>query len=1020
MFAAHGVFSRWCLLVLTLFWLVFVKPVFAETIELSPENELLLELRLDGKALGQDILGYQRGEEFFLSLDELSKALGLSIAVDAANGTASGWYISEDRLFSLNLADANVSSGDNSWSLGDGEAVLFQGGLYVESTVIEKWFPLTLSTVVRELYLNIETTEVLPIQQRINRRARIVPETAENYQEIRHPLQDTPYQFVGPHITNLRFGYSTTRESFESDAQYKTNFASLSRGDLGWMTSTLALAGGIEESLTTARLKLERTALNGPLGVNHIEVGDVDAGGFRGALISGASGGGAEVKRPDSEKVTLEGSLLPDWDIELYQNSQLLSIQTTGQDGRYLFEDIELVFGENRFEFQFFGPNGELESREEFYYLGPAMLAPGNVSYQFSAVQNGKTVFGIDDNAESVDAGSGIYSGSVNVGLTSSLTVNGDVSSREIDGKQSNTGAIGLGFSTSLLYGSVQYATATLGLSSIKTSLRTRLRDTSINLDFTRFFYETGLVSEPSENVANLQKWQSDIDISSSLYDIPIKFGASFQERENATSSEVTLATTVPLLGAGYLSSSVWYVANEERLEGFSTSASSLGGQTSFNTTLRPWTFRLAAIYGLSPDANLRQLIATSNLRIDSNMNLSLGVRQSATTDIITYDSGINWLLEYGAISARVSFDSDDRWTGVITVGTTVVQQPRTLWPRLDRTASVNSGRVEARVYEDVNDVEPQPYEGATVSAIQSWRKATTNVDGVAYLSGVQSNKQIDVELDESTLEDYELRSINPGVSVIPRPGSFAIVNFPLVRTAELEGYLYTTQNGNKEPVSRALITLKTPDGDVVTQTRTAFDGFYLFEGVAPGEYQVSLESHLEKRVMKRPAKVAVLSTSGVIGGLDYKLRPLEANLVEPGLLAAQGKSQQNSADSSETSALPTLAGAVPRLDTAASPQQAAKPQTIEPETTQTNDPQAINGNWFVQIGAYDSRAVAQASWDRLRQGMQVLQGETARFMPYQSMTRLLVGPGRSEDAANMLCQQLKAASLDCLVRQVE
>jgi len=211
MFADHGVYFRWWLLASSIFGSVFVTLAFAEVKELAPENELLLELRLDGKAIGQDILGYQRGEDFLLSLDELTSALGLSIVIDTANGTASGWYISEDRQFSLDLADAQVSSGDNSWPLVDGEAVLFQGGLYVESTVIEKWFPLTLSTVVRELYINIESAEVLPIQQRINRRARVVPGTTANYQEVQHPLQDNPYQFVGPHTTNLRFGYSTLR-----------------------------------------------------------------------------------------------------------------------------------------------------------------------------------------------------------------------------------------------------------------------------------------------------------------------------------------------------------------------------------------------------------------------------------------------------------------------------------------------------------------------------------------------------------------------------------------------------------------------------------------------------------------------------------------------------------------------------------------------------------------------------------------------------------------------------------------
>ncbi|MFK7889631.1 MAG: SPOR domain-containing protein [Granulosicoccus sp.] len=1017
MFVDNGFIRGWCLTVICVYAISFTDLAFAAPAVLSPENELLLELRLDGKATGLDILGYQRGAEFMLSLDELTSALGLSIVVDAANGKASGWYISKDRLFALDLANEKVSSGDNSWRLKDGQAVLFQGELYVESMAFESWFPLKLSTVVRELYLNVEPTELLPIQRKINRRARSVQGAVDSEKEVIHPLQETPYQFFSPHTTRLRLGYSTIRDSFENEARYNANFATLSRGELGWMTSTLSLAGGAEESLTAARLRLERSAFDGPFGINHVEIGDVSGGGFRGVLIKGASSGSVDGQRPENEKVTLEGNQLPDWDVELYQNEQFIAIQTTGQDGRYLFEDIELVFGENRFEFQYFGPNGERDSREEFYYLGAEMLAPGNVSYQFTATQNGETVFGLSEKAETVDAGSSIYETNINVGLTPNITLNGSIANRQSNGETFNSGAIGLGFSTSLLYGSVQYATATQALSSIKTSLRTRLRNSSVNLEFTRFFFESIMDGEVENNGASLQKWQSSVDVSSSLYDIPVKFQADIQESENTTTQRMALGTTIPFWGAGSLSTSVWHVASEERLEGFGLTSSSSGGQASFNKILRPWAFRLSAVYGFKPEAKINQLIANSRLRIDSNMNLTLGVRQSGTTDIVTYDGGINWFLEYGSVGARVSFDSNDRWSGFITFGTTLVQHPQTLWPSLDKRASVNSGRVEARVYEAVNDGEFQPYEGATINSVQIWRKAETNADGVAFLSSVPVQKQVDIELDESTLEDYDLRSINPGVSIITRPGSYAIVNFPLIRTAELEGHLYTVEKGKEVPVPRALVTLKSTDGDVLTQTRTAFDGFYLFEGVAPGEYRVSLESDLEKRVIRRPSTVSVLSSSGVVGGLDYKLRPLESSLVHRGSFAAQGESQQDSADALT---LPTLAGALPDLESKRSPQQSAKPPATKPETPRPKALKANDDNWFVQIGAYGSSALAQAAWKRLSQATQVLQGKTARFMPFQSMTRLLVGPGRAKNVATSLCQQLKANSLDCMVRRVE
>ncbi|MDB3936379.1 hypothetical protein N9383_06645, partial [Granulosicoccus sp.] len=732
-----------------LFQFAFGTQGFAQATVLAHENELLLELRLDNKSLGQDILGYQRGEHFLLSLDELSNALGFSIAVDATNGTSSGWYISQDRKFSLDLTRANVTSGSNSWPIEADDVVLFEGGMYVNTNAIEKWFPLRLSTVIRDLYLNIESTETLPIQERINRRSRVVHEAGSINLEPQYPLQETPYQFVGPHITNLRLGYSTTRQSFDSDPQFSTNYASLSRGDLGWMTSTLSLAGQSDEPLSAARLKLERSAFDGPLGLSHIEVGDVDAEGFRGVLLRGGGGGSTNVNRPDNETVTLEGSQLPDWDIEVYQNEQLIAVQTTGQDGRYFFEDVPLQFGENRIEIQFFGPNGEFESREEFYYLGPDLLAPGRFSYQLSAVENGHTVFDVNQVADSVDRGSGIYASSVNFGLTPNVTVGGSISSRESNEERVESGDLSFGFSNSLLYGSLQYAATTHGQNSVNTSLRTRLRKTNISFEFSRFFGEIEVLNGQLQSSVSSLKWQSSVEVATSILKVPITFETNIQKLENSTFTDLALGTTVALRGAGFLSSSIRYSAHQERIESSTTNLSSAGGQTSFNTTIRPWTFRLSATYSIRPELELRQLSANSYLRIDSNLNLLLGVRQSQTTDAITYDGGINWLLKHVTISSRISYDSNERWTGLITLGTTLVNQPRTLIPRLDRSASVNSGRVEVRVYEDVHNGERLPYAGAGVNTIQTWRKATTDDAGKAYLSSLPSYRQVDIELDE-------------------------------------------------------------------------------------------------------------------------------------------------------------------------------------------------------------------------------------------------------------------------------
>lgn len=976
---------------------------------LTPENELLLDLRLEGERLGLDILGYQRNNDFLISLDELVVGLGFSIKVDASKGVADGWYISEDRKFSLDVARSEIISAGEQWSIAEGEVEVFEGGLYVLTNALEKWLPVQLSAVVRELYLDVVPTELLPIQQRLDRRKRVISKSV-NSEAPRYPLHSNPYRAFGSQITDLRLGYSTSRQNPASDASYSGNYAWLSRGDVGWMTSTFSLAGNTEEDVAAARFKLERSDLDGPLGINHFEVGDVSTTASRGFSFKGGNGSGKQNKQFNNETTTIEGSQLPDWDVELYQNGQLIAIQTIGQDGRYLFENIPLLFGENRFEMQFFGPNGELDSRQEFYFLGPNMLGIGQVSYEASVVQKGLTVLGIND-IESDDHGGMVYTGSANVGVLRNMTIGAGIGSQEVGGERITSSTVGFSLTTSRFQSNLKYNESPLSQDAVSTSFRTRFGKTNVNLEYTRYFDDPLLVNSNS-------KWQSNIDVSSTLYNTPVKVELSAREQENTSYSEAVIGTTIRLSGSGRLSTSLWQSSFEERSEDDSTTSSTTGGQTSFNANMRPWSFRLSTSYELRPELSLEQLSATSNLSIDNSMSLSLGIRQDARSDVNYYSSGISWRLGQFTIGTRLGYDSTERWTGLITARTTMIHKPGYLWPRLDRRASVSSGSVEAHVFESAIETEKKAVRGAKIRALQNSRNATTDEFGVAYLSQMPANRQIDIELDESTLADYELRSAIPGISVISRPGSYAIVKFPVVRTAELEGHVNTAINGEKTPVSRALVTLETPEGEVVKQTRTAFDGFYLFEGVEPGNYIVSLDNTMDKRVINGPSGITIDNNSGVVTGLDYDLLPEQAQIIVPAMRALAEESPKEAAESSGDLSLPTLATALPMLKTEDQPQKSVEFLKAVPAIKQQNKAQKDNGNWFVQIGAYGSRELAEASWERLRLSVKMFQAKSPRFAHYQELVRLLVGPGQSRAAANDFCRDLQVLSLDCIVRE--
>ncbi|SEI96565.1 Tfp pilus assembly protein PilF [Sphingomonas sp. OV641] len=73
-------------------------------------------------------------------------------------------------------------------------------------------------------------------------------------------------------------------------------------------------------------------------------------------------------------------------------------------------------------------------------------------------------------------------------------------------------------------------------------------------------------------------------------------------------------------------------------------------------------------------------------------------------------------------------------------------------------------------------------------------------------------------------------------------------------------------------------------------------------------------------------------------------------------------------------------------------------------------------GKWFVQLGAYDSAAVAKDAWERAQRRYAGFAGETPSGMAFKSFYRLSVG-GYSRGEANALCRGYRANGGSCFVR---
>lgn len=123
------------------------------------------------------------------------------------------------------------------------------------------------------------------------------------------------------------------------------------------------------------------------------------------------------------------------------------------------------------------------------------------------------------------------------------------------------------------------------------------------------------------------------------------------------------------------------------------------------------------------------------------------------------------------------------------------------------------------------------------------------------------------------------------------------------------------------------------------------------------------------------------------------------------------------------------VAGSGPRVVFAARrevvqalPQGASRPQRVMGAVREVKLASADtvarpkSGSWFVQLGAYDSAAVAKDAWDRAQQRYPAFAGETPTGMAFKSFYRLSVG-GFSRGDANAMCRGYRAKGGACFVR---
>lgn len=861
------------------------------------DDLLLLEVRVGNTPVTDSLGAYSSRAGVYLPLGELSRLLDLAIVVDPPERSASGWVLSPQRKFTLDLNAATAEADGRRLNLGPTDAVLVDDEIYVRSDTLGKLLPMAFEANRSESSLTITPREPLPFQERMEREQRRASLEAGAGARTRQPMAvPAPYELFTAPAADFNLGLGTSNRSPRQTTHWDARLA----GDVAYVGMQAYLASDQDGSPDSARLYLERRGFGKAGGPNEpvAGAGDVFTPMLGLGMASHDGRGFAFSNAPRQrasvfDDVDLRGELPTGYQVELYVNEVLRASQFTPVQGRYEFLGVPLVFGTNVVRLAFYGPRGERYEEVRRINVGGGQIGAGQTEVSFGAVDDGVPLFEFhppDADSLAADPGYGnlTYSAMLTHGITDRLTARVGLGRYTpfVDDTR-NLVEAGLAGSFGTWAAQFDYSrddqqgqAESLGLAGLLGTVPVVLRHTE---------YQGGYADELSGSAldaSNPLRRVSDVrtDFAARLPGterlLPASFTVRRDERYDGTADWNATAHVTASFGQVITSGGLGY--NRSARPGI-PAEDALQGSLDVATILGPdWQVRGSFNFDVLPTAQL----LTSGLVLDHNLSPHAAVRVGVQHDwtdqgTSSVSGGVTWRLRFMDVTLSGSYVSGiDQWSAGLTFSAGTLFDPLRHRYRGVRPGASVGGSVAVDAFVDSNgDGRRSPGE-PPLAGLRSQTgefDAASDDRGDLLVTGLGDAGTASVGLDLQSIEDPYLKPPAETLSVATRPGRVAVASFPLQVTSEaIVRFLLPLPQGGQRGLAALGVELVDAGGSVVARGRTEYDGTVLFEGLGPGRYTVRLEQSQADRLkmsLAGPVQVVVAPGGGYAGVTEARVR---------------------------------------------------------------------------------------------------------------------------------------------------
>ena len=811
----------------------------------DPDEQFLLDVTLRQFRLGDGVRAYNTPQGTCIVFGDFLTALDVPMKIDLAAKKASGWAFREDHQISIDAVSRRVRYGSREEALEPDTLRETPEGWCIESGALARWFEIGVKPLTSGSALLIESEAKLPVELAIERRQRAERLKPAKFDLSTLPQVRLPYRmWRAPALDFVVSAGATYRADNGLKVDRRTSI--YAAGEIARLSYDAQLSTNDKGVPSTLRLRAYRSdpdgGMLGPLKATHIGFGDVL--GLASRLGgSGASGRGAVItNRPllhptSFDRTRFEGDLPAGWEAELYRNGELLAFARPTDSQRYVFDDVQLFYGENRISIVLYGPQGQIRTREEMVNVGRDNVPAGRTWYWAGINQPGRDLMALHKPPDVLKQPDVQAAVSVEHGIDSRTTVGALARAMLIDDERLTfmEGSLRRAIGPALV--EVAAARDSSGGTAARAQLVAKVGAVNVSAEAmaAKDFHLNGVRTETVRQV----KVALDAPLRVGRTVIPAHADVRLTEQGDGSSQLEAAGRLYATLDRFNLATDLRY--RRQFLAHGPAPLGELDLSIIGSGRVGPVRLRGSVSGTAAPEARFRsaELSAYWSASDEADWEGALGYdaerggrARARITHIRRFDTMALAVTGEAASDGSVALGFNLNFS---------LDPNRGL--NLQRQLLAGAGAVHARVYRDMNDNglrDPsEPFEqGALITTGTRTVEKPTDAKGSVTVGGLATFTPITVGVDSSSLSDPMLVPRKALQVVVPRPGVPVEVDIGLVGAGDVEGMVVKSGGTGFEGLDLQLVD---SSGNAVSVTRSDFDGFFLFERVPYGSYALRI-----------------------------------------------------------------------------------------------------------------------------------------------------------------------------------